>query len=92
MVWAPGATLGCGIAADGGGRRKAQRGRKLIVLRPPHYLSMQTQRIWGFLGTLNQIVILVHAECQALIDFVSESLTSTETYSVLYYQKGVLHG
>ena len=54
---------------------KCIRGRNLIVLRPPHNYSTQTQRIWGFLGTLNQMVIVTQADCQALIGFVSESVT-----------------
>ena len=40
---------------------------------PPHYESTQTQRVWGFLRTLSQMMIVSHKDklkpehhCQAL--------------------------
>ena len=49
----------------------------------------------GFLGTLNQMVVVCQAECQALIGFVSESVTYSYGWNfqlVILDHQSVLHG
>ena len=50
------------------------------VLQSAHDMSSerQTRRIWGFLATLNQILIVSRAEDQALMEFVTQTQTSLE--------------